>query len=132
MLLPRLYNICASILYTGFLYLSLSEHFKLTLFTYKACANHPTYHPRILLITLLKAKPLFNQHQLDSMLFLVNFLSLAGVHSQLLVPPPPGTLPSHVGSSPTETVFHRKLTSSSLFMILNIFPGFNIMHSGTL
>ena len=42
-------------------------------------------------LQLLKAAPLFDQHLLESMLFLVHVLSLAGVHSQLPVPPS-GTL----------------------------------------
>jgi hypothetical protein len=39
------------------------------------------------MVVLLKADPLFNQHLLENMLFLVHALSLAITHSQLLVRP---------------------------------------------
>lgn len=48
---------------------------------------HPTYLPWLHPVALLKIMHLFNQHLLESILFVIHVLSLASIHSPLLVPP---------------------------------------------
>src|SRR5678816_4586015 len=80
------------VLYTGFLSVSVSASS-----WHSSCTEHAqiislhTCLARSHLATLLKVAPLFNQHLLESMLFLVRVLFLAVTHSQLPVPPS-GTL----------------------------------------
>ena len=113
------------VLYTGFLSVSVSASSWLS-----SCTGHaqiiflPTCLPWSHLATLLKVAPLFDQHLLESMLFQVRVLSLAGALSQLPVPPPGtlylfmfATLLARLSFAP-----NWKLTSFSLLMDLNSCP----------
>ena len=113
------------VLYTGFLSVNVSASS-----WHSSCTEHaqiislPTCLPWSHLATLLKVAPLFDQHLLESMLFLVRVLFLAVAHSQLPVPPS-GTLYLLMFATLLARLsfaLNLKLTSFSLFMALNSCP----------
>jgi len=113
------------VLYTGFLSVRVSASS-----WHSSCTEHaqiislPTCLPWSHLATLLKVAPLFDQHLLESMLFLVRVLFLAVAHSQLPVPPS-GTLYLLMFATLLARLsfaLNLKLTSFSLFMALNSCP----------